>query len=219
MPPPSFRATLAAAFLALDVAGVALILAREGADTVGPRVARPAARVRPRGLRDRRGGLPAPRCGALLDRGAGRGDLHRHRERRGRPRLTWTGRGPNRRCPNRLRKVQGRAYCRCQMQGRSTRPLLGALLGSLALGRPRNSSQPHGHGQHRRGPPVPSRPGVVARRARAAAGQGAGARARERPAPVARGLGPRCLRPSRADGGRVGLVRRERARLRVRPPR
>jgi uncharacterized protein len=34
VPPPSFRATLAAAFLALDVAGVALILAREGADTV-----------------------------------------------------------------------------------------------------------------------------------------------------------------------------------------
>jgi len=34
VPPPSFRATLAAAFLALDVAGVALILGREGADTV-----------------------------------------------------------------------------------------------------------------------------------------------------------------------------------------
>ncbi|MET0973703.1 MAG: sulfite exporter TauE/SafE family protein [Thermoleophilaceae bacterium] len=34
VPPPSFRATLAAAFLALDVAGVALILAREGTDTV-----------------------------------------------------------------------------------------------------------------------------------------------------------------------------------------
>lgn len=32
--PASFRATLAAAFLALDVAGVALILGREGADTV-----------------------------------------------------------------------------------------------------------------------------------------------------------------------------------------
>jgi len=36
VPPRSFRATLAAAFLALDVAGVALILAREGADTVDP---------------------------------------------------------------------------------------------------------------------------------------------------------------------------------------
>ena len=34
VPPRSFRATLAAAFLALDVAGVALILAREGTDTV-----------------------------------------------------------------------------------------------------------------------------------------------------------------------------------------
>ena len=34
VPPRRFRATLAAAFLALDVAGVALILAREGADTV-----------------------------------------------------------------------------------------------------------------------------------------------------------------------------------------
>jgi uncharacterized protein len=34
VPPASFRATLAAAFLLLDVAGVALILGREGADTV-----------------------------------------------------------------------------------------------------------------------------------------------------------------------------------------
>jgi uncharacterized protein len=34
--PASFRATLAAAFLLLDVAGVGLILAREGADTVDP---------------------------------------------------------------------------------------------------------------------------------------------------------------------------------------
>jgi uncharacterized protein len=34
VPPASFRATLAAAFLLLDVAGVGLILAREGADTV-----------------------------------------------------------------------------------------------------------------------------------------------------------------------------------------
>jgi uncharacterized protein len=34
VPPASFRATLAAAFLVLDVAGVALIVAREGADTV-----------------------------------------------------------------------------------------------------------------------------------------------------------------------------------------
>jgi uncharacterized membrane protein YfcA len=34
VPPRSFRATLAAAFLALDVAGVAVILAREGTDTV-----------------------------------------------------------------------------------------------------------------------------------------------------------------------------------------
>ena len=34
VPPRRFRATLAAAFLALDLAGVALILAREGADTV-----------------------------------------------------------------------------------------------------------------------------------------------------------------------------------------
>jgi uncharacterized protein len=34
VPPASFRATLAASFLLLDVAGVALILAREGADTV-----------------------------------------------------------------------------------------------------------------------------------------------------------------------------------------
>jgi len=34
VPPASFRATLAAAFLLLDVAGVALIVAREGADTV-----------------------------------------------------------------------------------------------------------------------------------------------------------------------------------------
>ena len=44
VPPRSLRATLAAAFLALDVAGVALIVAREGADTVdlgalGPLVA------------------------------------------------------------------------------------------------------------------------------------------------------------------------------------
>jgi uncharacterized membrane protein YfcA len=36
VPPASFRATLAAAFLLLDVAGVGLILAREGADTVDP---------------------------------------------------------------------------------------------------------------------------------------------------------------------------------------
>jgi uncharacterized protein len=34
VPPASFRATLAAAFLLLDIAGVALIVAREGADTV-----------------------------------------------------------------------------------------------------------------------------------------------------------------------------------------
>jgi uncharacterized membrane protein YfcA len=34
VPPATFRATLAAAFLLLDVAGVGLILAREGADTV-----------------------------------------------------------------------------------------------------------------------------------------------------------------------------------------
>jgi uncharacterized protein len=34
VPPASFRATLAAAFLALDVAGVALIVAREGADAI-----------------------------------------------------------------------------------------------------------------------------------------------------------------------------------------
>jgi uncharacterized protein len=34
VPPQSFRATLAAAFLLLDLAGVALILAREGRDTV-----------------------------------------------------------------------------------------------------------------------------------------------------------------------------------------
>ena len=34
VPPASFRATLAAAFLLLDVAGVALIVGREGADTV-----------------------------------------------------------------------------------------------------------------------------------------------------------------------------------------
>ena len=34
VPPASFRATLAAAFLLLDVTGVALILGREGADTV-----------------------------------------------------------------------------------------------------------------------------------------------------------------------------------------
>jgi uncharacterized protein len=34
VPPASFRATLAAAFLLLDVAGVALIIATEGADTV-----------------------------------------------------------------------------------------------------------------------------------------------------------------------------------------
>jgi uncharacterized membrane protein YfcA len=34
VPPASFRATLAASFLLLDVAGVALIVAREGADTV-----------------------------------------------------------------------------------------------------------------------------------------------------------------------------------------
>jgi uncharacterized protein len=34
VPPARFRATLAAAFLILDIAGVALILAREGADTV-----------------------------------------------------------------------------------------------------------------------------------------------------------------------------------------
>jgi uncharacterized protein len=34
VPPPEFRTTLAAAFFSLDVAGVALILAREGAGTV-----------------------------------------------------------------------------------------------------------------------------------------------------------------------------------------
>lgn len=34
VPPASFRATLAAAFLVLDVAGVALIVAREGVDTI-----------------------------------------------------------------------------------------------------------------------------------------------------------------------------------------
>jgi uncharacterized protein len=36
IPPPAFRATLAAAFLALDVAGVALIVSREGLDTIDP---------------------------------------------------------------------------------------------------------------------------------------------------------------------------------------
>jgi uncharacterized protein len=36
VPPAVFRATLAAAFLILDVAGIALIVSREGADVVDP---------------------------------------------------------------------------------------------------------------------------------------------------------------------------------------
>jgi uncharacterized membrane protein YfcA len=36
VPPPVFRTTLAASFLILDVAGIALIVAREGADVVDP---------------------------------------------------------------------------------------------------------------------------------------------------------------------------------------
>jgi uncharacterized protein len=36
VPPPPFRATLAAAFLILDIAGIGLIAAREGADVIDP---------------------------------------------------------------------------------------------------------------------------------------------------------------------------------------
>jgi uncharacterized protein len=36
VPPPRFRATLAAAFLILDIAGIGLIAAREGADVIDP---------------------------------------------------------------------------------------------------------------------------------------------------------------------------------------
>ncbi len=36
VPPPVFRTTLAASFLILDIAGIALIVAREGADVVDP---------------------------------------------------------------------------------------------------------------------------------------------------------------------------------------
>ena len=154
------------------------------------------------------------------------------RARRRRASAAWTPSASRRSCCARDLHGRGQRGRRAPVDARANRVTLEGRrsmsrwqVARAARGRTRSAhlwlrlghrGEPHGHGARRGGASVPPRRRELGGGPRADSGAAPRARPRERPPEVAGRLGPRRVRRARPARGRVGVLRRQRARLGVR---